>query len=288
MSDGILIIARNNRFFDVIDLHDPDRPTIIASFAADAIGDKPAFDGRWLYHPQESSLVIFDLLNPAAPSRAGSIDARAGDLLLHAGRLYGTSNILGNAARIYDLVNPASPHAIGTWGMGSPWFTGSADLYNDSRGTATFYNGSDSFVVRLPGPEILDQPRSTIACIGNTVTLSVRATDGSTFAWRRDGSPLRGENASSLTIDRVAPRDFAFYDCLVTDLNGCLTVESSAASLSGCPADLNCDRMIDCFDFIDFIDWFDAGDSRAEINGDDFIDFFDFIAFIDLFESGCP
>ncbi len=55
----------------------------------------------------------------------------------------------------------------------------------------------------------------------------------------------------------------------------------------GCPADFNADCTVDFFDYLDFVDAFSTGLSRADFNLDQVIDFFDYLDFVDAFSTGC-
>lgn len=67
----------------------------------------------------------------------------------------------------------------------------------------------------------------------------------------------------------------------------CRQTVSAPAELAACMPDINCDEMIDFFDYADFVDRFEQGETRADFNGDRFIDFFDYADFVTAFETGC-
>src|SRR5690606_28830915 len=54
-----------------------------------------------------------------------------------------------------------------------------------------------------------------------------------------------------------------------------------------CAADMNADRVLDFFDFLEFQDLFAAGSTHADLTADGALDFFDFLAFQDAFAAGC-
>ena len=54
-----------------------------------------------------------------------------------------------------------------------------------------------------------------------------------------------------------------------------------------CPADFNGDGTVDFFDYLDFVQAFDAEDPSADFNGDGNIDFFDYLDFVQAFSAGC-
>ena len=53
------------------------------------------------------------------------------------------------------------------------------------------------------------------------------------------------------------------------------------------PADLNGDGLVDFFDMQIFLDWYSAGDLRADFVPDGVLDFFDLQAYLNLFALGC-
>ena len=55
-----------------------------------------------------------------------------------------------------------------------------------------------------------------------------------------------------------------------------------------CRVDLDGDGVLDIFDFLAFLNLFDAGDPRADFDGDGQLTIFDFLAFGNEFDAGCP
>lgn len=58
-------------------------------------------------------------------------------------------------------------------------------------------------------------------------------------------------------------------------------------ALPGCAADLDGDGRASVLDFLQFQNWFDAGDPRADIDGDGALTIFDFLRFQSVFALGC-
>jgi hypothetical protein len=54
-----------------------------------------------------------------------------------------------------------------------------------------------------------------------------------------------------------------------------------------CPADFNSDRVVDFFDYLDFVESFSGSSSTADFNSDGVIDFFDYLDFVAHFSAGC-
>ncbi len=57
---------------------------------------------------------------------------------------------------------------------------------------------------------------------------------------------------------------------------------------SACCADIDENGVLDANDFFTFLDYFAAGDPRADFTGDGVIDAADFFAYLDIFAAGCP
>jgi len=55
-----------------------------------------------------------------------------------------------------------------------------------------------------------------------------------------------------------------------------------------CRADTTGDGMLDFFDVLTFLGWFDSGDLRADFVDDGILDFFDVLTFLGEFDAGCP
>ena len=81
-------------------------------------------------------------------------------------------------------------------------------------------------------PVITGQPRTQVAVVGTSVSFSVTVAGGGNFAyqWRRNGLPIAGANAATLTVSNVSPNDVGNYDVIVSSSLG--FVNSSMAQLS--------------------------------------------------------
>jgi hypothetical protein len=55
----------------------------------------------------------------------------------------------------------------------------------------------------------------------------------------------------------------------------------------GCYADYNADGVLDLFDFLAFVNAFNAGDPGADCTGEGVGDLFDFLCFVNAFNAGC-
>ena len=148
----------------------------------------------------------------------------------------------------------------------------------------------------LSGPPLVESQPLVHANCGGPFTATVVVAGASSYRWYRDGAPLSdgptatgstlsGTGAAQLAIDGFGPADVGRYWCEAS--NSCGGVTSTAATLTRCFADFNCDGFLDFFDYDDFVGAFETGDPRADFNGDGFQDFFDYDDFVGAFESGC-
>lgn len=66
------------------------------------------------------------------------------------------------------------------------------------------------------------QPRAQVAFSGGTVVFNAGASGGMglTYQWRRNGEPISGANAASLTLNNVTTGDAGNYDVVVTNALG--------------------------------------------------------------------
>ncbi len=54
-----------------------------------------------------------------------------------------------------------------------------------------------------------------------------------------------------------------------------------------CPADFNLDRVVDFFDYLDFVSAFSTSVPASDVNDDSVVDFFDYLDFVAGFSQGC-
>ena len=70
-------------------------------------------------------------------------------------------------------------------------------------------------------PQILTQPQSQSAALGETVQFSVSAAGNEPlrYRWRRNGQLLPGAQGTTLTLENVQPADAGTYQAIVSHVN---------------------------------------------------------------------
>ena len=164
---------------------------------------------------------------------------------------------------------------------------------------------------------VISEPQSVSTCPAGTAAFSVTAsgTGPFTYQWQIETAPDVWENltASPLALpcggsasadaptaastqiavtpcpappsSPTQPQHFQIR-CLVT--NACGSVTSNEATLTICPADINCSGDITVQDIFDFLAFYFASDPRGDFNGVggwSVQDIFDFLA---AYFAGCP
>ncbi len=217
--------------------------------------------------------------------------------LLSNGTLPGGSVVSGAFTRTLTVTN-FNPADAGAFSL----------RFNNACGSIISDN---AIIVTGQLPRFLDQPFPVLACplgpvsfFASTNNLPIATlrwqaevpansgtfvdlTDTATAAFSIAGSqtttltiaPLPGQRLPSILQTR--------YRLKAT--NACGVSNSVPASLTLCPADVNCDGFLDFFDYDDFVAAFESGSPPevADFNGDGFADFFDFDDFVAAFELGC-
>lgn len=130
-------------------------------------------------------------------------------------------------------------------------------------------------------PVVLRQPDDVNACSGTTTAyfeFRVGGTQIPAYQWQAelpsapgtwvnlietmpifDGVPTTatGTDSANLELQNVVSAAATRFRCIV--INACGDVTSEPASLTACAADFNCDGTSDFFDYLDFVQAFDAG-----------------------------
>ena len=64
-------------------------------------------------------------------------------------------------------------------------------------------------------------------------------------------------------------------------------IQPISFTFSSCPADFNCDSLLDLSDYLDFVQAFGNDSTAADFNQDSTIDLFDYLDFVAVFAAGC-
>ncbi len=220
-----------------------------------------------------------------------------------------------NISGAQRLANGNTLMCVGASGQFIEVDPNSQTVWGFSSGSGTFRaTRIQSCDTRLAGrlftaTTISSQPQSSAGCADTVATFNtvVAGTNACTYEWQcrnslaADWTPLlnganvisgellltaSGATTSGITVSRSPGWiDSPELRCVVSD--GCTTLTSAAASLTICRADVNCDEIVDFFDYLDFVDLFSENSLEADFNQDGIVDFFDYLDFVDAFSVGC-
>ncbi|MBX3359051.1 MAG: immunoglobulin domain-containing protein [Phycisphaeraceae bacterium] len=119
-----------------------------------------------------------------------------------------------------------------------------------------------------------------LACINSTVTLRTTPAagySGLSFTWRRNGqlladgptphaSIIAGAQTPTLQIANIAGADAGSYDCVVS--NACGSAATAPASIGLCPADTDCNGIVEPRDIGAFINLWITSLNQGSLDGD--------------------
>jgi photosystem II stability/assembly factor-like uncharacterized protein len=173
-----------------------------------------------------------------------------------------------------------------------------ADIYAAGQGFACFCACPDTGIYRSQDMGLHWESMSTglpdgalvsdITTDGSTLYASVQprtGPDGKNTVYASDDgghswTPF-GEGLESITAGPLAVLDSAVF--AGTTGRGVWT--SGAGFI--CRPDCTADGTLDLFDFLCFVNAFNAGDPSADFTGDGTLDLFDFLAYVNAFNTGC-
>jgi hypothetical protein len=160
-------------------------------------------------------------------------------------------------------------------------------------------NGTESSVAPVHQDRTKQRPASRPSPIptsapGGTVSFTAAAngTPPFTYQWRRNGVPIDtalnpSAATATLTITNVRAKDVASYDCVID--GPCEPATTAPATLALCPADLDCNTLVDDEDFQIFVAAYNILDCAdpsmpagcpSDLNADAIVDDLDFQVFV--------
>lgn len=121
---------------------------------------------------------------------------------------------------------------------------------------------------------------------GGSITL-FDGTAVPSVAVRAGAGPSGGAFDGTLEPGRYRLRATASLTASARDGDAAGSLATSTFFATACRVDLNADRRVDIFDFLQFQILYFQDDPRADLTGDGQFDLFDFLVFFDRFEDGC-
>jgi hypothetical protein len=141
-----------------------------------------------------------------------------------------------------DMSNSVLTHDLpaGNVGFNSLHMMGASIFSPATSETGGFFD--DVSFQALNDPFIVQSPQSVTTNFGATVTFSVAAM-ASTYQWLKDGSPIPGATATTLSLNSVSSLNAGSYACVVTGANGSLTSSAATLTVLGSPPILTATRV---------------------------------------------
>jgi len=106
-----------------------------------------------------------------------------------------------------------------------------------------------------------------------------------------DGTPLIGEvtskNGVSVGLNFYPPSSDIRGDFWNAATDGDTIMYNALTGRNGCYADFTGDGVLDLFDFLGYVNTFNAGDLDADCDADGELTLFDFLCFVNEFNAGC-
>ena len=106
------------------------------------------------------------------------------------------------------------------------------------RSRAIAASAQASFAISGPHLYFTGQPKAQVAALGGSVRLYVEALGAGalSYQWRKNGVPIAGATAATLTLNGLTAADASGYDVVVNDAGSGRTLTSTAAALTLVPA----------------------------------------------------
>jgi len=297
--NGLVFVADGVPGLVVMDFTDPVNPALLAQISSLGPIIDLAFAGNTLMaivqplNGEPVSLLMLDVSEPANPvvvAQMNSPDWEGTRIYLEGDRLVVPH--LNQALALYDISTPTSPVLLGTWDQpmdahavamsGDLIFIARNDFLTDYLSILDFTDPGSPVLV---AEKTLFDGAKDIAIFGDYLLYAgvdqYHLWDVSNVEAPKDIAEVsRGDNgggqiARSGSIAYLSEGDAGLRIFDISDCPPCLP-------------DLNADGLLDFFDLQLFLNWYAAGDLRADLVPDGVLDFFDVQAYLGLFAAGCP
>jgi hypothetical protein len=281
------LFAIGPQTLSVMDLDDPSHPAIVAQTRVlpfdSAVTDVAYQAGRLYMSAADVGLVVYDVSDPSQPRMLGRTDLPGDfeDVAVRGNRAFIAKNLEG--VDVFDISDPFAPTLLGNITTG-----GQARGVHASQQFLLISTLQGGLVTAtFGGPSILSQPRDATTCLGGAVALSVQLEDprDAAYQWLHEGAPIEGATNPEYTFLADSPADAGSYSVLIT--TPCGSLESHKALVTICLADFTCDGQVDFFDYLEFVDAFEAESPAADRDGNSQVDFFDYLDFVMAFSGDC-
>lgn len=160
----------------------------------------------------EANISSASCIPPATPTGTISQTVGCGSTVLsHSNATYfwqGTDPSGVDISSGASTANPFTAPVAGTYYVRA---------YNPANGGCFSASSQSTLVSVDTPPSITADPVAQSACVGGTASLSVTALGSAlTYQWRKDGTPLAGATAATLTLSGLTLSDAGSYDVIVS------------------------------------------------------------------------
>jgi hypothetical protein len=168
VAGGVAIVAAGSQGLTVVDVSDPMKPLIVATYATLGTATRVWRNGDIAYVVDTAAgILVVDLSQPSAPRLRGSYPLRGGDIAIVGALAY----VLGiDSLEIIDLSAPEAPRSRGSTPApyGKMWVEGDRIYINGQR-----YLGHGNYITLLAVVDVQnpDQPRQATTQLGGFGTI---------------------------------------------------------------------------------------------------------------------
>ncbi|MEM7166135.1 MAG: immunoglobulin domain-containing protein [Planctomycetota bacterium] len=182
---------------------------------------------------QHSGIGALSLATPTTINTAPSslVACPNGDATL-------TVEASGDGTLTYQWFHNGNPVATNSATLQLPGLTAehAGNYHVEVSGACGVAVSDSASVTVLAAPQISVSPADSIACPGGELVLGVTASgDDLTYTWRRNGTPIQGATAATLTLSNIAAADVGSYDVQVSNQCGTATSQVAVVTLATQP-----------------------------------------------------